>query len=254
MVDATRKLQIGRVFRDTAYAIRREAGLLVGVTLLLSLPNILLTVLQFMALGPAAVSGDPDQLIGSPIYWISLLVSSLLGLLMWACQLHIGIAALEGKRVELRDSLQVGARKLLPLFGVLLLSGLGVFFGALLLVIPGVILAVMWVLSSPVVVGETSNVIQALGRSRALTKGNRWRIFGLGLLVWVITMIAVMLFGMVGGVLGLFAPGGFGVAGTIVASLVSFVVTVAISVGTAALYVQLRELKGGGETVAQVFA
>jgi len=252
MVDVTRKLEIGRVFRDTIAALRREGGLLAGLTLLLSLPGVALSLIQFVTLGPVGAR-DP-QFMSSPIYWGSLLLSTVIGLVMWAAQLHVGIAALEGRRVELRDSLAAGVRKLAPLIGVFFLSGLGAALGMLLFVVPGVILALMWAVSSPVIVGETSNVMKALGRSRQLTKGNRWRIFGLATLIWIIAMVVFMALGVVGGVFGLLTPGGLGALFLVVSSVATFVFYLVLSVGTAALYVQLRELKGGGAAVAQVFA
>jgi hypothetical protein len=117
-------------------------------------------------------------------------------------------------------------------------------------------LAVMWAVTLPAVVGETSNIFRAFGRSRALTRGNRWRIFGLALLVLLLLMVLDgVLIATSGGLQAMAANQGLSVASVVVSTIVGFVFSVTLSVGSAALYVQLRELKGaGGESVAQVFA
>jgi len=73
-----------------------------------------------------------------------------------------------------------------PKFGALCITaflvGLGVFAGTLLLIVPGVILAVWWSLSGVVVMLEDARGTAAMRRSRELVRGNAWRMFGLILL------------------------------------------------------------------------
>jgi hypothetical protein len=78
----------------------------------------------------------------------------------------------------------------LPLIGAGILAGLGIGIGFLLFVIPGLVLLTIWSVIAPVIVVERSGVIDAFGRSRALVKGNGWQVFGVILVVFLITAIA----------------------------------------------------------------
>jgi uncharacterized membrane protein len=255
MADASKaKLDLGRVFGDTFGVIRRQAPLLVGLTFVLSfLPTVVsgslnLTMTSMSDSSPTASL----ELMKDPLYWARFLISVAMSLALLASLLRIAISDLEGHSLPLSELARLAIKKILPIFVVALLYYLGALLGLLLLVVPGLILSIMWIAALPIAVTETSNPIRALGRSRALTRGNRWRIFGLGLLAGVITLIVeVIVLGAVGG----FGAGRGGMLGIFAVGILSFGISLFYSVGLAALYVQLRELKGsGGESLAQVFA
>jgi len=77
----------------------------------------------------------------------------------------------------------------LPLIGAGILAGIGIAIGLVLLVVPGLILLTIWSVIAPVIVVEHSGVIDAFGRSRALVKGNGWQVFGVIVVVFLITAI-----------------------------------------------------------------
>ena len=78
----------------------------------------------------------------------------------------------------------------LPLIGAGILAGIGITIGLFLLVVPGLILLTIWSVIAPVIVVEHSGAIDAFGRSRALVKGNGWQVFGVIVVVFLITAIA----------------------------------------------------------------
>jgi hypothetical protein len=57
-------------------------------------------------------------------------------------------------------------------------TSFAVLGGALLLVIPGICLTVMWSVCVPVIVIERTGPLAALGRSRQLIRGHGWGVFG----------------------------------------------------------------------------
>jgi hypothetical protein len=108
-----------------------------------------------------------------------------------------------GMVVELVADVQDGRRDasvrqlldaVMPVIGPLLLvgivAGLGIVFGFLLLVIPGLVLITLWSVAAPVVMLERPPGLGALARSRELVRGNGWQVFGvifvLGILVSIL--------------------------------------------------------------------
>jgi membrane-anchored glycerophosphoryl diester phosphodiesterase (GDPDase) len=74
----------------------------------------------------------------------------------------------------------------------MLFAGIGILIGFILLVIPGFILLAAWSLSIPAIVIENKTPIEAMKRSFSLTKGRRFRIFIVLLLVGLIAYIIII--------------------------------------------------------------
>jgi hypothetical protein len=62
-------------------------------------------------------------------------------------------------------------------------------FAALLLFTPLWMLFTIWFVASPACVVERLGVFQSLGRSQMLTKGHRWRLFGMFLLLFAVGLV-----------------------------------------------------------------
>ena len=73
------------------------------------------------------------------------------------------------------------------------LAGIGIFFGLLLLIVPGLLLMTWWVLVIPVVALERTPAGAAFGRSRELVRGYGWNVFG----VIVLTILLLLAFEIV---------------------------------------------------------
>jgi hypothetical protein len=89
-------------------------------------------------------------------------------------------------------------RTLAVLIVVSLITGVAIGIGLIFLVIPGIFLAVALVFTQLAVVVEEAGVVGALKRSWSLTKGNRIRLFALGLIVAIVSGILSALFGLLG--------------------------------------------------------
>jgi hypothetical protein len=89
---------------------------------------------------------------------------------------------------------------------VSLLFGLAVGLGFVLLIVPGLILMTIWAVVAPVMVIERPGVFAAFGRSRALVRGQGVPVFGV--------VIVVLLLSLLIGVIAVVLTSPLGLAGT----------------------------------------
>jgi hypothetical protein len=96
------------------------------------------------------------------------------------------VMELSGQRASIGACITTGFTRLLPVLAVGLLTGLAVGGATLLLIVPGFIVMCMLYVTTQVAVIERPGISASLGRSSELTRGHRWAIFGLMVLVAVI--------------------------------------------------------------------
>src|SRR3954467_5668737 len=124
---------------------------------------------------------------------------------------------------------------ILPALGIL--AALGIIVGLIFFIVPGLLLVTWWSLTSPVVVIERPGVTAALGRSRAMVRGNGWRVFGVIVVLFIIEAILNAV------ISALF--GGDTFAGTLIAGIISSApVAPLTAIAAAVVYLERRRLKG----------
>lgn len=77
-------------------------------------------------------------------------------------------------------------------FGTSLLSAILIIVGFVLLIVPGVFLAILFMFVGYLVIERGLAPIAALKQSAALTKGNRWQLLGLGLAIVGINILGLL--------------------------------------------------------------
>ncbi len=97
--------------------------------------------------------------------------------------------------VDVEASYRWGFRHLWSVLLVALLVGLSVGIGFILLVIPGIIFLVFFVVSVPALVVENRRGTQAMKRSWSLVSGHFWHALG-------VILVAAIITGAVGGIIG----------------------------------------------------
>jgi len=252
MADTAEHLDIGRVLNNTFGVIKRNPLIFLGLSfLLVALPQAFIQ----LATGTSATGSDANammEMFSSPSMiaaaaggWLLFIIFSVL---LQATFIIATVKDLNGQQISLGECVGQAIGKILPLIGLGILMTLGIALGMILLVIPGLILALMWIVASPVMMAEDKGIIDSLKRSAELTKGSkRWIV-----LLFVVYIIITMM-------LGLFMIP-FAFAGTTAIMLVGLVIntlTGAIQgTGIAAVYVDLRIAKEGGNTdaLADIFA
>jgi hypothetical protein len=186
--------------------------------------------------------------IGSALF-LPLLLGAVLKILTQAVIVYGAFQDMRRQSVRIGESLRVGLARILPIMGLLICYSLGVSLGMILLLVPGLIFLTMWYVAIPVCVVERLGPLKSLGRSRALTKGHRWKLFGL-----------LVLLGIAGGILGAAVPylarmAAGRVAFVIVQYLVQAVVGAFSAILVVVVYRDLRVAKDGIDTdrIAAVF-
>jgi membrane-anchored glycerophosphoryl diester phosphodiesterase (GDPDase) len=91
--------------------------------------------------------------------------------------------------VRLGETLQKALMRAVPVVGIAICVTFALAFGMILLVVPGIIVYTMYAVALPVCVVEHLGVFASMKRSAQLTKGYRWRVFGLFLVRLVLGMV-----------------------------------------------------------------
>lgn len=239
------KIDIGVVIsRGFQPLARHFLPYLAFALLLVGLPSFFLRILLLAQIG----SLEPFALFGSPVYWLTILVSVITGYLLQAVVIRSSILHLSGREPDFGTSGLVALRLLLPMIGLAILSSLLIGLGLLLLIVPGVIIYIMLIVSVPVLVEEERGVIESMARSRELTRGNRGRILLL-LVLYLILSWAVA--AVVGVVSGMSLATSEGANTTLLAALEALTATASAmltSTMVASLYVELKTVKEGATT------
>ncbi len=138
--------------------------------------------------------GTPPKFT-SASFVVPALVGGLLAIIARAAILTAAFQDMRDQPVNVGQSLRNGLARIFPIIGMSILLGLGVAAGSVLLIIPGIILLVMWSVALPACVVEQLGPIESLSRSAALTKGHRWKLFGIILIVGLVSGIGSAVIG-----------------------------------------------------------
>lgn len=127
-----------------------------------------------------------------------------------------------------------------PYLGTLILAGIlagvGIAIGFVLLIVPGLILLTWWCLIVPVIVLEEKHVGESFSRSRELVRGHGWTVFGVVVIVAIVSSIASGIIQSIFSFLGLFLR--YWIGGAIASAIVGPFIAIALTL----MYFKLREL------------
>jgi hypothetical protein len=200
-----RPMSTGELLDRTFFLYRRYFVLFVGIA---ALPHLALLMVQIA--GMAAKSGPSHAPVrpGAALSFVApALITGLLYLLALAASHAATVAAVSA--VHLERPISIGKaygfiKGRIPHF-LLIMIGLwmGIGVGLILLVVPGIILALRWSLTIPVAVLENKGLREATARSAQLAKGARERIFVIYVLFIVLYYVVTLLWSVpLGAVIG----------------------------------------------------
>lgn len=259
---AGRSMTVGGVLSRAFGAIGGAPLVYFGVSFALAaLPSVLVRLaVPASAFVPASITGGLFARMLPAVFAVGL-AWMLLYLAAQAILFRATAAQLNGRPEHFGSYVGAAARALLPLVGLGILLTLSVGMGWVLLMVPGLMLAMMWSVAAPALVVERIGIFESFGRSRYLTSGARWRIFGIFVLVYAIYLIASAVLGLGFGTLsGLTTGGAIRMQSSLTSSILSVVLqTIFVAISTAiqgTLYIELRDWKDGpmGDRLADIFA
>lgn len=229
---ASGHLDIGGVFETTTDLWKKTFGTVWLVALILMVPAAIIT-------GLLNNGGGFLQFIGS-------LIQIIAG--AWLAGAVVKIV--DDARVDGRVDASVGdllgsvTGKIVSLILLAIVLGILITIGYFLLIIPGIILTLMWIVAVPAMVVEDKGVFDSMSRSSDLTRDNRMRILGLGILL----IIAYAVIYAIGALLVAATP----IVGIVVALALTVIIYPWMSIVVAVLYFNLRDIKGEGVGAAAV--
>src|SRR5205085_6541713 len=131
-----------------------------------------------------------------------------------------------GRQMAVEDAYaEVGLRSLVSLALASIVAGILIVIGFVFLVIPGVYLIVRWIFIPETVVLERKGAFAALSRSGELVRGSWWRVFGIGLVLFLLTAI---LQAALGGIVGSLLSLGSGTTGKLAGDAIQGLVRILI--------------------------
>jgi hypothetical protein len=238
---AERDFNIGHVFNQTVSIFSRNLLPFCMVSAVAYLPSVL-TFSQ---------GSNPAFLASAGGAWLAIgaISTMVLNALSQAIVLYGAFQDMQGLPVNLAESIKVGLRRFFPVLGVSICVPLLAGLAALALVFPGLMVGTMLFVSVPACVVERLGVFRSMGRSAALTKGHRWKIFGVWIAVLFVGGIAQSMLTAIAKTIG-------GVPLSLLVSLACGALLIAFNaIMAVVIYHDLRVAKEGVDTgqIASVF-
>jgi len=189
------RFSIGNVLGTSFAVIGRNIVPFLLLAIVISIPSIIIN--RMVGVDPQVYQEQINQQqtlyfasYSSPGSWFSLLVSIVTSSLVTAALVYGTFQDLRGQRAAIGDLVGRGFSSLIPVVLAAIAYSLLLIVGTILLVVPGVMLATALWVYVPVIVVEKTGVGASFTRSRALTKGHRWAILGLYLIVLAVVFAA----------------------------------------------------------------
>jgi len=129
--------------------------------------------------------------IGGVIGGLVALIVSIAGVFLLQASLVEAVADVRDGRADLTlaETVSRAYGHLWSVAGAGLLAGLGIAFGLVLLIVPGLFLLTIWSLIVPVIVLESVPAMKSFGRSRALVRGYGWTVFGVVMVTFLAALV-----------------------------------------------------------------
>ena len=261
------EFDMGRVINRTFGAIKNNfINFFLASVIIMGVPMFLISLMPiFFSSGGMLDGNEINQAYMTGMMtmsFVSVFVVLIGSILLQGALIFGAVADFNGYRAPFGDCMSVALRYFFPLLGLAILVFFGVFFGMLLLIIPGLLAALGWAIAAPILIVEQRGVFDSISRSWQLTKGyKRW--------ILLLAIIYSVISAIIGGVLTAFTliagdpttamlEGGsttFYILNAFFSGLTQALTTMISAIGVAAIYFELRQIRegAGAESLAAVF-
>jgi hypothetical protein len=193
-----RPMAMGEILDASFALLRRHAGVFFGVAIVCQgVPTALSLFVQF--------SGGPPQHFG--LYLVAQLLSFIGYLLVTGASIRVVSQAYLGNEPSLSDALDFAFGKLGRTLAAGFAAGILAGLAAILLLVPGIVVACgLSVAVQAAVLEPLPGGTDGLGRSWSLTRGFKWRAFGLYVVVIVLLLLFLLGFAFLAGLAAALMP------------------------------------------------
>jgi uncharacterized membrane protein len=180
------RVDVGMVINRAFNLWKQHLGLLVLVVVVISVINWAISFPVTIVRGGLEAGGEQE--LGAIVAFCGQIVVNLVQLYLGIGLTVIALKLARGQRAEFSE-LFSGARRFLPVLGASILAGFALFFGFLLLIVPGVILCLMFWPFYYLIVDEKTSVVDSFSNAYTVTRGN----LGTTFVLWLASVGIILL-------------------------------------------------------------
>jgi hypothetical protein len=190
MTTLLRPMSLGELLDRSFYLYRKHFLLFAGIV---ALPHLVFLAFQLIgvAIHPQSTAAFTVMggvwLLATMVIYLGATAASQGATVIAVSKVHLGSES------SISEAFSGIKGRILYLALIMIGVGIGIGVGLILLIVPGIILALMWALAIPVAVLEDKGLRDATSRSSELTKGSRGRIFMIYFLFVVLLYIVILL-------------------------------------------------------------
>ena len=184
---------IGSAVRFGWETFKRRPWFFVGASVVIGLAYV---VVGSVTTGiDVALWGSTDQLAVS----LSSLIGSIVNLVL-STFIAMGVTAFYLAAHDNPDTVELSSlwhpHPFWKFLGASILFGLAIGVGVLLLIVPGIIFALMFLFTTFTVIDRELGPIEAMKESNRITRGYKWPLLGFVIVLWLINLLGVLALGV----------------------------------------------------------
>ncbi len=248
MTDATlatgRQFRFGPIFTNAWSVYTGNFLAFTGVGVVINLPNL--------------IEADPQTTTGAVLLTLAGIAGLILEFIGLAIILYSAFQVMRGREIDMLNVIRHVLSRSWAIVALAFLLGVALFLGLMLFVLPAILMAARWVVALPACVVEGLGPFASMQRSADLTRGHRWKIFGLFVVALLLLIGVSLLIGIpIDWILGLIPGGGTArkVADNTISTVLVSIYTAYFNIVLVIIYRDLRVVKEGidMEQIATVF-